>query len=76
MFKTRDGVLHETIDAANGHIVRTLENIIGPMIDEINRTLPPQQALCAAAKLAIIDGLVGSPEKAAKLKAILSKVIE
>ena len=75
-WQTNDMRLHETEEAAESHIVTTLENRVGSIVDEINKGLPPHHALGAAAKLALVNGLVGTVDRAKILMHILTMMLE
>ena len=74
-WQTKDGKLHDTTTDVERHIVNVLTDKLGPIIDDANRTLNPQHALGPKAKLAIVEALVGSPDKARNLKKLLGTLV-
>jgi len=74
-YQTLDGVLHCSEAQAREHISACLANIVGSMIDAVSHELRPNMALCTKAKIALVDKLVGTPEKARRLKSIIGEYV-
>lgn len=66
-YQTKDGVLHEDEKDAELHLLDVLANKIGPIIDGTGIGIKD--------RLKVVDALVGSPDKANKLKKILEMVL-
>jgi hypothetical protein len=75
MYCTKDGILHKDPDAATKHITISLENSLGELVDEVSRGLRVDKQLCTDAKIAVVNALVGTPEKAAQLKQLLDRLV-
>lgn len=75
-WKTKDGKLHETKADVDRHIVHTLENQVGPLLDEANKTLNPNHHMGPKTKLTVVDTLVGSVDRAIRLKKILDALLD
>lgn len=75
-YRTKDGVVHESESKATAHIIRKLENNIGPIIDDVNKELKIGHQLGPKTRLLILNRLVGTREKAKVLKEILDEMID
>lgn len=66
-YQTKDGQLHEDEDTARQHVVESLFNTIGPIID--------QSGIGFRDRMRVVESLVGTPEKALSLKRLLEAMV-
>lgn len=66
-WQTRDGKLHESENAARKHVITTLENAIGPIIDKTG--------IGISDRMKVVEALVGTVENAQILAKILIKML-
>jgi hypothetical protein len=66
-YQTKDGKLHVTEEKAQEHIVETLGNLIGPILDKTG--------IGHRDKLKVADALFGTTTKANTLRQILDKML-
>jgi hypothetical protein len=67
MYKTKDGQIHTTHGGAINHVLKTIENVTGPMIDTSGIGIRDRMAACAA--------LFGTIERAREVQTILNKML-
>lgn len=66
-YRTKDGRLHDSEESATEHIVEAISNKVGPIID--------QSGIGIRDRLRVVEALVGTPEKALLLKAMLGELV-